>query len=114
MRKVGQLVLDTPVGNVFNEVEQIAFSPAAFVPGKSPVSDEQLAVKGQRKLLDGWHLLAGLRCVSDYPPCSAQRAAASIGMQPCQSCKPFELRSHHPYAVACDADGKSPCRHLGQ
>ena len=33
MQKVGKLVLDTPVSNVFNEVEQIAFSPSAFVPG---------------------------------------------------------------------------------
>ena len=33
MRKVGVLVLDETVGNIFNEVEQIAFSPSAFVPG---------------------------------------------------------------------------------
>lgn len=33
MQMVGRMVLNEPAGNIFNEVEQIAFSPSNLVPG---------------------------------------------------------------------------------
>ena len=37
MQPVGKMVLDQCAGNIFNEVEQIAFSPGVLVPGELPV-----------------------------------------------------------------------------
>ena len=36
MQPVGKMVLDQCAGNIFNEVEQIAFSPSMLVPGELP------------------------------------------------------------------------------
>ena len=102
MRKVGQLVLDTPVSNVFNEVEQIAFSPAAFVPGMA-LSDDHWVVTGQR------HLLASLCCSPDSNPAlpKAQQHLLACSLASPASC--LSCASHHHCAMALDADGKSLC-----
>lgn len=42
---VGKLVLDRNPDNYFNEVEQIAFSPANMVPGIEPSPDKMLQVR---------------------------------------------------------------------
>ena len=102
MRKVGQLVLDTPVSNVFNEVEQIAFSPAAFVPGMA-LSDDHWVVTGQR------HLLASLCCSPGSNPAlpKAQQHLLACSLASPASC--LSCASHHRCAMALDADGKSLC-----
>ena len=42
LQMVGKMVLDETAGNIFNEVEQIAFSPSMLVPGIGASDDKLL------------------------------------------------------------------------
>ena len=51
MQPVGKMVLDQCAGNIFNEVEQIAFSPSMLVPGELPPDDLQPGITAIMSLL---------------------------------------------------------------